>query len=250
MKLITLNTWGGKVTKPLTKFITEHIDIDIFCFQEVFHDAKKKTRGDFIGAHLELYTHLQSLLPNHSSFFSSTVDDYYGNASFVKKDFDVHSSGDIRIFENPAYSGKGGNHMRKMLWLEISGGKLGKNMIAILNVHGLWNGKGKSDTPDRIEQSKRIKEFMDSMKIPKILCGDLNLLPHTESLKMLEKNMQNMIKEYKVTSTRTSLYTRAETNGEFADYIFLSPNFKVHDFKVLPDEVSDHSPLYLEFNLP
>ena len=85
MKLITLNVWGGKVTAPFIAFVKKHTDVDVFCFQEVFYDAVEKTNGNFIGAHLDLYTELQSLLPNHRAFFSATVEDFFGNAMFVKK---------------------------------------------------------------------------------------------------------------------------------------------------------------------
>lgn len=112
-------------------------------------------------------------------------------------------------------------------------------------MHGLWNGKGKTDTAERILQSQEIKSFMDSVDGEKVLCGDFNLLPGTESVKILEDGMKNLIKEYDVGSTRTSLYTKPEKH---ADYIFTSPDLNVVDFKVLPNEVSDHSALYLEFN--
>jgi endonuclease/exonuclease/phosphatase family metal-dependent hydrolase len=53
----------------------------------------------------------------------------------------------------------------------------------------------------------------------------------------------NLIKKYNITSTRTSIYTKPD---KYADYVLVSPNIEVIDFKVLPDEVSDHAPLYLE----
>lgn len=56
--------------------------------------------------------------------------------------------------------------------------------------------------------------------------------------------MNNLVKEYKVTSTRTSYYPKQE---KFADYIFTSPDVAVKSFAVLQDEVSDHSPLLVEF---
>lgn len=242
MKLITLNTWGGKIKEPFISFLKAHQDADIFCFQEIFHDAAEKTRGDFGDAHFDLYNEMKSLLPEMTGYFCPTVEDYYGIATFVRKGLTVQASGDITIYENPEYEG-GANHSRKALWVELDWG--GKT-LSILNVHGLWNGKGKTDTPERIEQSKRIRNFMDSVKGGQIICGDFNLLPETESLSILEEGMQNLVKEFNVTSTRTSLYARAETSGKFADYIFVSPDIKVVEFKVLPDEVSDHSPLHLE----
>ena len=58
--------------------------------------------------------------------------------------------------------------------------------------------------------------------------------------------MRNLIRENNITSTRTELY---EKELRMADYIFVSPEVTVKDFKVLPDVVSDHSPLYMEFEI-
>ncbi len=113
----------------------------------------------------------------------------------------------------------------------------------ICNFHGLWNGKGKSDTEDRLKQSEKILEFIGGTDDSVILAGDFNLSPDTESLAMLEKDMRNLIKEYGITSTRTSYY---EKENKFADYVLVSPGIAVKDFRVLPDEVSDHAALYLE----
>jgi endonuclease/exonuclease/phosphatase family metal-dependent hydrolase len=77
------------------------------------------------------------------------------------------------------------------------------------------------------------------------LCGDFNLPPNTKSLAMFEEfGLRNLISEYKINSTRTSFYTKEE---KFADYIFVSNGIKVNDFSVLPDEVSDHAPLFIDF---
>ena len=48
-----------------------------------------------------------------------------------------------------------------------------------------------------------------------------------------------------VTSTRTRLYARPE---KLADYVLVSDGVAVRDFRVLPDEVSDHAPLMLGFD--
>ena len=44
---------------------------------------------------------------------------------------------------------------------------------------------------------------------------------------------------------RTGLYEKIYFNG----YVFVSPNITVNQFHVLPDEVSDHAALYLDFGL-
>ena len=41
---------------------------------------------------------------------------------------------------------------------------------------------------------------------------------------------------------------RKSADVKFADYIFADNKLKITDFKVLANEVSDHLPLFLEFN--
>ena len=86
---------------------------------------------------------------------------------------------------------------------------------------------------------------MDTLKSPALICGDFNLRPDTESLKIIAKGMNNLIHMHNITSTRTGLYPKDE---RFADYILTDPKITVHHFKVLQDEVSDHSPLLIEFS--
>jgi endonuclease/exonuclease/phosphatase family metal-dependent hydrolase len=134
----------------------------------------------------------------------------------------------------------GGDHSRNMQWVKCT---INNTVYTVMNVHGLWNGKGKTDTPERIAQSQRIREFMDTVDSQKILCGDFNLRPDTKSVEIITNGMNDLIKTFHITSTRTSLYGKDE---QFVDYIFVSPDVNVKEFKVLPDEVSDHSPLFLE----
>jgi endonuclease/exonuclease/phosphatase family metal-dependent hydrolase len=58
--------------------------------------------------------------------------------------------------------------------------------------------------------------------------------------------LKNLIHEYGITSTRTSFYTR---ENKFADYVFTSPGINVQDFKVLPDEVSDHTAICVSIEI-
>ena len=241
MKLITLNIWGGHVRDPLLNFIKAYQDIDIFCFQEVYHNAQSKISTEDRPVSLNIFSELQRLLPEHQGFFRPVVNDIFGIGLFIKKTIDVLQEGEITIYDNPSYPGRGPTHSRNLQWLECH--MDGKN-YSILNVHGLWNGQGKTDSAERITQSQRIKTFMDTIKVPKVLCGDFNLRPDIDSMKIIEEGMNNLIKTYNITSTRTSLYPKEE---KFADYILASPEITVNQFEVLKDEVSDHAPLYVDF---
>lgn len=241
MQLITLNIWGGHVEEPLLEFIKANKEVDILCFQEVYHKAHRTISTEDRQHHLDIFSEIQKLLPSHHHFFRPVVDNIYGIGLFIKENVDVVGEGDIIIHDNPYYPGQGPTHSRNLQWLQF---KLHSQVYSILNVHGLWNGKGKTDTPERINQSQRIKQFVDSINSPKILCGDFNLKPDTESMKILETGMNNLIKTFNVQSTRTRFYTKEE---RFADYILVSPEINVNKFEVMKDEVSDHAPLFLDF---
>ena len=115
----------------------------------------------------------------------------------------------------------------------------------VCNLHGHWTPNFKGDNPARLEQSKNIKKLLDGFDGAKILCGDFNVAPDTKSMAILETSMRNLIKEHKITSTRSHFYTK---EVKFADYIMVSPGIQVKKFEVIQDIVSDHLPLLLEFD--
>lgn len=245
MKLITLNTWGARIKKPFKDFIRNNKDVDIFCFQEIYDKAEAILSANYPDTSFDIFSELKEFLPEHTGYFRPVLEGVYGIAIFVKKSIEVIDEGEVDIHTGVDKTKEGifsGHHNRNLQWVKI---KMNNKIISILNVHGLWNGKGKTDTPERLAQSQKIKDFLDSIHTPKILCGDFNLRPDTESIKMLEQNMNNLIKTFKVETTRTSLYTKPEKH---ADYIFTSPEIKINHFEVMPDEVSDHSALLLEFD--
>lgn len=88
MKLISLNTWGGKVHEPLMDFVCKHAeDTDIFCFQEIYKTASNFTNYHDIRANL-LYE-LTKMLPNFQSFYSTEINGYDSCPDFVNFDLAV-----------------------------------------------------------------------------------------------------------------------------------------------------------------
>ncbi len=244
MKLITLNTWCGLAGDALIDFFRRNADVDIFALQEVVQNATDKTLWNE-KERSELFREIQDALPDHRGYFAPSVFGEWGLASFVKKSIRVTEAGDIFV------------HKSKDSFVEKDATSIGRNLqflktslpdgapLTIVNFHGLWTGQGKSDTEDRITQSRRVIDYIRTLSGEVVLCGDFNLRPDTESIKMFERiGLQNLVSIHGITSTRTSLYTKPE---KFADYIFTSPVVRVRDFRVLPDEVSDHAALFLEF---
>lgn len=241
MKLISLNTWGGRQYKLLLDFFQRNQDIDIFCLQEIYNGVKKERLDrDFLNDAFNLYSDLKKVFPGHVGYFRPHIEDWYGLAIFVKKGIQVKREGDLMIYD--IEYGGGGNHPRNLQYIEFEKGGI---TYTVANVHGLWVGKiGKIDTPERLAQSEKIMSFMNSVQGNKILCGDFNLLPNTESVKIIEKDLRNLIKEYNIQSTRTSFYNKPDKH---ADFIFVNSELKVKDFRILPDEVSDHAAMLIEF---
>jgi len=255
MKLITLNVWGGKLYEPLIKFLKEiSTDVDIFCFQDALFGSKPEFTLIQQGR-INLVSEMEKVLsefnpvvyrdPEESYFHGEMLplDIGCGQVMFVRKSIKIIGKGGFRSHEDSPYH-KGGDMVSgRCQWIKILSKE---NMsITVLNMHGLWQrGSKKADTLERLHQSEKINQFLSSVDGMKILCGDFNLAPEGEALRKFEDNMVNLIKEYCVTSTRSSHYPKEE---KFADYIFISPEIKVKTFKVLQDEVSDHLPLLVEF---
>ena len=103
---------------------------------------------------------------------------------------------------------------------------------------------GKGDSEDRLEQSNNILKAVAQMDTSHIICGDFNLRPDTQSLQMIASNRQDLIQTHGITSTRTSHYPKTE---RYADYLFASHDLQIRNFSVLPEEVSDHAALLIDF---
>ena len=259
MKLISLNIWGGQVHKPLLEFIKKNNnDIDIFCFQEVF---KSKENVISNGSKVNIYYDIVKILKEYSVYYAPTFEGrdlegkvdfevYFGQAIFVKKNIKIIEEESVFIFgsyndDKETFSEGFGKYIdfpRVMQYVIL---EKNNERTLIANIHGYWNPKTKNDTPQSLMQSERIIEFLDSQKYRKILCGDFNLNPNTQSMTMLEKEMINLIKKYNIKSTRSKHHDRED---KFADYILVSKDIEIRNFEVLPKHISDHLPLFLEFS--
>ncbi len=244
MKIISLNTWGGRAgIENLHDFFRKNKEVDIFCLQEVWEGGDSEVAKWGEGIDTKMLTNIGSILESHSLFFYPHYHDWYGLAMFVKKNFIIIEEGDIFVHKDKGWVHDefAANHARNLQYVTIET-KYG--LQTILNFHGIWNGQGKDDSDDRLIQSDNISKFLSKINNPHVLMGDFNLLPETKSLKILEDNgLRNLIKEFGVTSTRSSHYKKPL---KFADYTLVSKEIKVKDFRVLPDEISDHLAMYLD----
>jgi endonuclease/exonuclease/phosphatase family metal-dependent hydrolase len=253
MKLICLNTWGGRAgAENLLAFLDAHRDADFVCLQEIWSAPYEGLEGALAGAetiaHAEIMVRgkqaIARLFDGHEAFFHPSHLNDYGLMTLVSKRLAVVDTGDVFVHRERGYVPQDnlGHHARNVQFVTVAAPR---GRMSVMNFHGLWNGLGKGDSDDRLAQSRRLIDFLAGRSEPFVLCGDFNLAPDTQSLKMLEEaGLRNLVAEHGVASTRTRLYKRSE---KFADYVFVSPVVDVRGFRALPDEVSDHVPLMLEF---
>lgn len=254
MRLITLNCWGGKVFEPLMEFFGRNAETtDIFCLQEVLFGTEAKlnvhdTRNN-------LFEELKTVLPNFQSFtrlsppgsLFAGLDPHVptGQAIFVREGISVteHGGFDTYDAESPIARDKSITTTGHVQFIKIA---TSRQDLLICNLHGLWQREGKVDTPYRFRQSEIILHFLKSRTGPLILSGDFNMLPRMESYRILSKDMYDHITKNAITTTRSPLYTRI-TKAPHSDYTLSSPEVTTNGFQVLPDVVSDHLPLVLDF---
>lgn len=261
MKLICLNLWTGKIHDPLVEFIkTKRNETDIFCFQEVSKSDRNIITHE---TYSNLIAELEELLPDFNYYFTPIGQGFdtkgpvdfelkIGQANFVKKNLKILSEGDIFVYRKSGdmgtpHSDGRADFPRNFLYSEID--KNGKRFL-VLNLHGYWEPKPKYDTPQRFKQSEMILDFIEKKKLPVVLTGDFNLSIDTKSLLMLEDKLTNLVRSYNLPTTRSNFYDPYYKNHDkFADYVLVSTDVKVNNFEALQDQVSDHLPLYLEFEI-
>jgi endonuclease/exonuclease/phosphatase family metal-dependent hydrolase len=268
LRIETLNIWGGRLYHPLLEHLHRQAGtVDIFCFQEVYstHSDRLSTReveGPIPVSHANndlperanIYQELLDALPEFDGYFSSCQDRHaysgsvnfdlsFGLATFARKTLPLDAVGEhfVHRQRNSIIGTNNATIGRNLQYIQFH---LDATPVTVVNMHGLWNGKGKTDSLERLEQSRKIKAFLEAVSGVKILCGDLNLLPTTQSLALLEQDMRNLVKAYGITSTRSRFY---EQQDRFADYVLVSSEAQVEEFLVLDEGVSDHLPLFLAF---
>ncbi len=240
MKLLSLNIWTGRHREPLNEFLERYSkEIDIFCFQEVFHNGKIP-EGYHPDENMEIFSDLKKLLPDFNGYLAPPNSTEESLAIFTKKGLVIDK---VDYFF--ALKQSNGNARQLGIPLQYMEFKNNGKKYTICNFHGWWVSNSKSDTPERLVQSQNVRKFLESITTSKIICGDFNLAPDTESMSIIDEGMKNLIKENNIISTRSHLYTK---EVKFADYVIVSPEIEVKDFKVLQDVVSDHLPMYLDFN--
>lgn len=260
MKILSLNIWGGREYSQLINYLAKLSgDVDVFCLQEVFDTKDHVLYSHHVRANI--WEELGRLFLDYHKFYYPVMAGFddkgpvdfnltTGLGIFAKRSLEIVDEGDYftyrRRFAPILLDEK--DQPNNVQYVEIA---LGTKRLQVYNFHGAWFPGDKLDTPERIEQSEVLLGFMSQKFGAKVLCGDFNLMPETESIKLIEKKFNNLIKDFKIRTTRSNLnpYRGTEFEQAFADYVFVSSDLNVIDFNVPEASISDHLPMILEFEV-
>lgn len=240
---MTLNVWQGRLERVLLKHL-EQQNVDFACMQEAV-DYKGRTGGIIssyskIGASLRLDQHFFSPL-NATKF--GNYDLSFGNVIYSKLPLtqteNIFTRGSYKAdfdFDIDDYNIRAFQHVS----VDVNDKKL-----HILNHHGHHIDAHKLGDDETLRQTNMIIEYIKQLDGAVILCGDFNLSPESESIKLYDSILRNLSVAYSLKTTR-SLLTYKE---EVCDYIFVNDDIDVKDFSMDDTIISDHNALILDFEL-
>lgn len=264
MRVLCLNTWGGRLHRPLLEYLPR-AGADILCLQEVVHtpdspaDWLDYRDGDAVlPQRARLFDEIAAVLPGHQGSFCAAalgplwdgdrpVMSLWGMATFVRRGVAV--AGQVQGFIHKDFAaGDFGAHprSRNAHGLRIWDAGAGR-MRRVLHLHGLRDPvRGKVDTPERDLQAQRVlglAQALGGADEPLLICGDFNVEPQSRTFATLgAAGLRELVTDGGHPGTRTSHYAKP---GRFADYAFVSGD--VAGFAVVRDpEVSDHCPLLID----
>ncbi|MEU8122504.1 endonuclease/exonuclease/phosphatase family protein [Spirillospora sp. NPDC049024] len=264
MRIISLNAWGGAMFDDLSRWLATN-DTDVLCLQEATHTptANGWTRFDDAERSLpqraDLLSDVRSLFPGHHAVFTPSdagpVQDQAG---------DLHQQEfGLMALTAPAYPLVGirtafvhgdyveyrshwptGDRPRAAQALRVFD-RRAQRFVTIAHLHGLRDPNGKADTPARRAQADRLADLITGIRQDgdlTVVCGDLNLLPGSETFQILAKlGLVDLVKD---ADTRTSRYPKPLRH---ASYMLISDPGAVRRFEIIArPEVSDHRALMLD----
>jgi endonuclease/exonuclease/phosphatase family metal-dependent hydrolase len=259
LRIVSLNLWGGLALGPLLDFVQELApSTDLFCFQEVLDGPELIPLAR--GFRTTLFRELAERLPDHvglldavGSWDQTTEDGRsvhlpFGLATFARRTLPIerrHTVEIVRHLDN--LDAVPGLHPITR-WLQLTEVRTAGGPLLVGNYHGIARPGTKLDSEERLEQSRALRRVLDAHDGPVALLGDFNLLPETESVRLLAAGLRNLVVECAIPSTRSRLNPDFGTPQEqlHADYAFVTPSLPVASFRVPDLAISDHLPLILD----
>lgn len=243
MKLLQLNLWGGRLDPQISKLLKAQ-NPDILCLQEAI-DIKGGNAGVFISSE-EIQAAIDAdymfMSPAFSFKHMNRVANF-GNCIISKYPITLQET----IFTGNEYVEDFDflNQEATMRNVQHAVIDIDGKSIDVLNHHGHHIPAHKNGDAETLRQCQLIAKEIKKLDGPVILAGDFNLAPDSRSLGVINGLLTNLSVKANLKTTRTELTHKTEV----CDYILVNSKVHVKSFKALPDVVSDHMALVMEFEL-
>ncbi|WGX95857.1 endonuclease/exonuclease/phosphatase family protein [Nocardioides sp. L-11A] len=262
MRIVSVNAWGGARYDDLVAWLPT-TGADVVCLQEVTRTPGMEgwTRFEddarILPQRADLMSDVRTVLPAYDGWF--TVSD---SGPVTDEEHRVHRQHfGIGMFAGPAlvqvgaraayvhgsYADHGDTwpHSGRPRAAQVARFADGGRFVTLGHLHGLRDDGGKGDTPARRAQAQRLVELVEGVREPGdlvVVCGDLNLLPDSETFAILAAvGLTDLVG---TADTRTSSYPKPVRH---ASYLLVSEPDAVRSFEVVAEpEVSDHRALLVE----
>lgn len=258
-----MNAWGGALSDHLLDWLPG-CGGHVVCLQEVTRTPGLTGWTRFADGHralpqrADLFDDVRTALPRHQGIFlacdSGPVQD--GDGGRHRQDFGVATLvaehlpvvGVQSAFVHGQFTDHAewpaGDRPRNALAVRTVDRATGRP-VWVVQLHGLRDPAGKADTPARRAQAERLAALVRRVRGPAdlvVVCGDLNLLPGSETFDVLASaGLTDLVG---AADTRTSHYPKPVRH---ASYLLVSDVTAVERFEVLTaPEVSDHRALVLD----
>ncbi len=125
--------------------------------------------------------------------------------------------------------------------------KIKDKKLTVFNLHGTYSTY-KSDTSRSIAQAKYLVKRAREFKNPLLLIGDFNATPDTKTIKIVNRQFDNMMSRFPAPQT-LPYFEGKKDNRMIVDYVFANKKIKPKNLEVYQTEISDHLPLIFDFTI-
>jgi endonuclease/exonuclease/phosphatase family metal-dependent hydrolase len=253
MRIVSLNAWGGAMFDPLAAWLPQ-CGSDVLCLQEVTRTAGRTgwTRFDDgerqLPQRANLFDDVGALLPRHQAQFVASdagpvmPSDGHGDGigAVWRQDFGLGlfvADHLTVVAQHAAFVH--GRFTESAQWAitdrpRIAHGvrlfdRIAARFVTVVHLHGLRDPAGKHDTPARRAQAERLAELVDDVHEDgdfTVVCGDMNLLPDSETFAILGR--LGLVDLVGTADTRTSAYRKPLRH---ANYMLVSHPDAVASFR-------------------
>lgn len=250
LKLLQLNIEEGKRYEEIVTYVLQQ-DFDILHFQEVT-SGEQNLRGmeifKVLKKHLE-YEGIQAVYWR----LRSDPNTYMSNATLFKPSFTPVSSHIefLKPYEEVARERMDDYASLPTCALDVAFNLNGKK-IHFINAHLVW-GPTPEDKPYKLEQGKKLYDYVKSLQEQFVLSGDFNVSPDSQIVSWINELGRNHVVEKKITNTLNPNLHRAQQlfpKGLAVDFLFTEKSLKVKDFQLVDSpDLSDHYGLTIEIEV-